>query len=357
VPTYGFIHETVEDRRHEHGAGPPAPVCLDCPLCGELCDGELALARHLGDAHPLTAPRLLVGGEALTGERVLHRNPTQLAVANATELLVACDGGVASPWSVAALQDFVAEARQALLDVTLHNRRAADAACASEHMRLRLDVPDDAELDGVDAVFIALAALDEQAADGFADAAREFNSAQRYAAALHEYLIGVLIKDRSLVQPFDRYHGKFQRALEVLRHFPERPVARAVVGFVRFDSNVFAGPCGVPELDRCAARLAVLGGRAAEEPALSGSVAGACPAAESTAAILAAWDRRDVPALLARADAAETTPADTAKCRALALDITGAFPIGEELVRAARGLSGDLVFGPWAAAIIEDAAT
>jgi hypothetical protein len=91
MPTYGYIHDTVEDRFYERGGDTPrAPLVLLCPVCGEQVQDQRALAAHLGSAHPLDAPRLLIDGAVVVGERVLHRHlaPDAVEIANTNELLV-----------------------------------------------------------------------------------------------------------------------------------------------------------------------------------------------------------------------------------------------------------------------------
>src|SRR5690349_21365269 len=112
MPTYGFIQETAEERFYERGeAAPRAPRTVPCPVCGENLSDETALAAHLGAAHPLSSPRLLLAGDVVVGERILHRrmNPADLAVVNSTELLVAENGGSFRPWSTQALREALAE--------------------------------------------------------------------------------------------------------------------------------------------------------------------------------------------------------------------------------------------------------
>lgn len=379
MPTFGYILETAEERLYERGgeeAPRPAPT-VPCPVCGEQLGSELDLATHLGAAHPLTAPRLLINGEAVVGERVLHRRTDRrrISLANATELLVSQDGAPPVGWSLAALRDAVADSDRVLLDLTLRNERAVDQASATERIRLQIQVADREDLAGVDAAFQTLASadIDEHAVDAFVDASRAFPTAARYAAALHEYAVGVLVKDQApgtgAAMDFERFHDKYQRALDVLRHFPDRPLACAVAGFARFNFNDFhrdVPPSGVPVLDQCSERLAslALGSEARGHPPSGQSVAGRCPADEPTTFILECWARaehsesrpRVVRDLLDRAESGRTTAADGAKCRALALHLGGEIGPHERLLGATRALTSDFVFGAWATRILEDAA-
>lgn len=367
MPTYGYIHDTVEDRLHERGGeGAPAPRVLLCPVCGEQVSEQRALAVHLGSAHPLDAPRLLIDGAVVVGERVLYRHvePDAVEITNVNELLVSQNGQQSQPWSVVALRETLAEADSVILDVILKNRRTGDDAAAVEQVRLAIDVPDAAALDQVDRHFeeiLAVDELDEHRLDRFADEIAELPPASRYASALHEYGVAILVKDHAAGTadslPFEEHRQKLQAALNVLRHFPERPVARAVCGFVRFGLNDLAGerpPSGVPALDRCVRALQdLLGLEPTRVAQRTDSTDGRCPTDEMTSFILEQWDDsssfRD---LAQRASSGSTTPDDAAKCRALAarLDHTGP----PSAIDLARTLVNDLVFGAWATKIVEN---
>ncbi|MEJ7784052.1 MAG: hypothetical protein WKF96_04545 [Solirubrobacteraceae bacterium] len=373
MPTYDYIRETVEERFHERGsAGPRPPRQLPCPICPELLADEAALAEHLGSAHPLSSPRLLVGGDVVIGERIFHRrsHPGTLEVANATEISVSENGGPSQPWSIAALRDTIAEASSVVLDVTLRNRRAGDGASAGDHVRLRLDIPDPAAVEAADRCFeelIACEELDEHRLDRFVDAVAESPGAARYGSALHEYGVALLIKDQARGTadslPFAAHREKLQRSLGVLRHFPERPVARAVCGFIRFALNDFADGnprTGVRELDGCMDALGELASMGAPRPRSRmvprSDVVGRCPTDHATSFILDRWDlSAATQELVDNARAGATTPEDAAKCLALALRLvrdTSSARAGE----LARRLTNDPVFGAWARRIVEDAA-
>jgi hypothetical protein len=95
--------------------------------------------------------------------------------------------------------------------VTLKNSRAGDEAAAVEDVRLAIDVPDAAALDDVDHLFqeiLAVDELDEHLLDLFADATTDLPRASRYASALHEYGVAILVKDHARgtadALPFER---------------------------------------------------------------------------------------------------------------------------------------------------------
>lgn len=375
MPTYSFIRETAEDRFYERGDSAPVrgPQFVPCPVCGVEQDDEFMLAAHLGDAHPLTAPRLLIDGETVVGERLLYRqlNEARLTVSNATSLIVRENGGPPLAWSLAALRDALAESERTVLDLELTNERAGDGATATERVRVRLDVPSAGELDEVDRLFesqLAVDELDQHAADRFADSVTDLRAAARYAGALHEYAIGVLVKDGApgtsqALEP-DVHRDKFHRALEVLRQFADRPVARAVTGFARFNLNDFrsaALPSGVSGLDSCTSRLRELAGRSSlgGEPTVE-DPEGHCPADRGSASILDLWvgaGHRPADAtgeMLELSSAHSCSPADAVKLRALALSVGGHLLEADQVRSLARSLANDLAFGPWALDMLDD---
>ncbi len=366
MPTVSHIQETVDDRYYERGGEDPLPPrLLACPICSEELPDETALAVHLGSDHPLSAPRLLLDGGLVVGERILHRpiDPQALAVANASRLLVAVNGAPSETWTLQDLRDALAGDDVLNLDVELFNDRSADGIAAKDRVRLRLDVPDPEELAVADASFQRLLAserLDEHRLDEYAEETKELTRAGRYASALHEYATALLVKDRARgtgeALSFHSHREKHQRALDTLRHFPERPIARAVCGFVRFELNdIHGADSGVVELDRCVAALREFAGRADEQRdhKPTGPAVGRCPTDDTTNTILSSWEQPSaVDTLLTLASGSTTTPEDAAKCRALALRL-----VAHDTSRAltiARGLSNDPVFGAAATAIIED---
>jgi hypothetical protein len=369
MPTFGFILDTIEDRRHERGGeGPRQPRTVPCPICGESLPTEVAVAEHLGSAHPLSAPRLLIDGAVVVGERFIFRRlgPEGVEVANSTDLRVSENGGPPQPWSLQALRDTLFEADSLVLDISLRNRRAGDGAAALEQVRLRLDIPAVGGLAAADRCFEEFLAdddLNEHQLDRFVDAAAETPGAARYASALHDYGVAILVKGQARgtgqSMPFATHREKLQRSLSVLGHFPERPVARVVCGFIRFGLNDLSGgthPSGSPQLDECTAALQELAGvhPLSVVPMAELAAAGRCPTDATTACILDRWRGPAGGELLAELAArGATTPEDSAKCRALALRAAAKdSPTAEYL---ARGLTSDPVFGAWATRIIEDA--
>ncbi len=367
--TLYFIKESADDHYYERGGeSSREPTLIRCPDCGAVCADNTALATHVGSVHPLAAPRLLLSGKPVTGEYIVHRHIDMdaITIANASEILVSENGGRPQPWSAATLSSTLAEADWLILDVTLRNERLGGGAAAVERVRLRVEVADSSALVAVDERFRELLAtdeLDEHRLGQFADTTSMLPRAGRYASALHDYGVGLLVKDRAegagTALPFAAHRAKLQGTIHVLRHFSDRAVARAVTGFVRFALNDFAPTpqsFGVPPLDRCFSTLQeVLG-----VPSLDASPAvaldsGRCPTDRTTAFILDTWEADGAPGPLAdRASAATTTAEDAVKCLALAIC---ALPADDLRVgRLARRLGNDPVFGAWAGAIVENAA-
>jgi hypothetical protein len=325
------------------------------------------LTEHLGAAHPLAHPRLLIDGEIVVKRRTLHhRLPAgSLTLANATELIVSCDGRPSAPWTPAALEKALVNAESLVVEITLINR-SGERTAVPETLTLTVAVPNVEDLDEADRCFeefLAREDLDERWLDRFADATGDLGEARHYATALHQYCVAILIKDQSsgtgTALPFAEHRAKLQRALNVLRNFPERPVARAVCGFIRFSLNDFIGgtsPAGVPRLDECTAALQRAAGLTPirVEPVAKTAEAGRCPTDTLTGLLLDGWrDPAAQPGLIALAAQGATTPDDATKCRALVLL---AAPKWSKLqLDLARSLMNHPLFGPWAARIVEDA--
>ena len=151
---------------------------------------------------------------------------------------------------------------------------------------------------------------------------------------------------------FAKHRDHLGRALHEMAFYPERPLARAVAGLVRFNLNAlpFPEPSGIPELDSCADDLARLARGA--QPALATPHVvdpdGVCPVDDVTHALLqfhrdlldGSRRRAALTALLRIAAAAQTTPADAAKARALALGWTSELT-DDERRRTAAALAND----------------
>lgn len=368
MPTYGWVHEDAEERHHERVPLPlPLPAPIVCPECHRQVGDQAALARHLGADHPLGSPRLLLEGRIVIGERVLVRPVAgdSVLVANTSEIHVREDGRARGLWTVDDLRSSLASKRAGVLEIALTNARSSDGASATERLRLRVDVADPGAMDKVDAAFAEIIAVDEfdsPELERFASAADAISGAARYASALHQYGVALLVKDRvrgaGKAQRFAEHREKLLASLGTLRYFPERPIAKAVCGFIRFNVNDLESnraSTGVPELDRAFSALRAFVGIIDGAPPDEGDErAGSCPTDRTTGILLESCDRPEAPQILLReAESASLAPDDRTKCRVLALRaLPAASGMAQEL---AQQLASDPVFSVGAATYLREA--
>jgi hypothetical protein len=287
--------------------------------------------------------------------------PEAVTTANTTTTSLSLDGGAERPLSKEELASRLATIDAGVAHVRLRYERA-DGAVAERSFDLRFLIPREPELDLVDEAFAETIAPRTTAndLDRFSDRVAGLASAAPYASALHEYLRGILQKDRRLRGTgleFSKHQELLNRALQEIAFYPDRPLARAVSGVIRFNLNVIPLPLpsGIPELDSCANHLSALArgdaGPAAEASRPVAVEGGVCPVDDATHALLQLFgdliqpDRRRaaMTALLRLAASPLTTPADSAKARALALGTTGELT-DDERRRTAAALANDSVF-------------
>jgi hypothetical protein len=358
--------EDIEERLFERGGEdplPPAPI--RCPHCGEELAAGIALMQHIASAHPRSAPRLLLDGEPLVGERKFHRQLDGYALEfeNASDIRVSQDGGSGASWTEQRLRETVATTSQTVLDIVLIKRGAEGAVSPSPTVRLLFEVPDEATLAWADARFADLVStgpIDQHSLDQYADAVGSIAGATPYASALYDYVDAVLIKDRAVGTgdfiPFAAYRDKLQSALAVLRDFPERPTARTACSLVRFNLNDFQGrsyASGDAEIDDCiAAMRRLIGAPRLELPPGGQDNVAIFPRDIATASILGRWNHPAAAQALAEsATQSALAPPDAAKCGVLALAL---LPKYSPLLRqVALGLANDLTFGDVASAFLE----
>jgi len=365
VPTYGYVHEAALDREYaQDDSVPRGPTPVVCPECSAEFVSVAELSLHLGNEHPLTAPRLLIERRTVQGTLAIHRSirPEDVNITDCEDLYLTVDGAERRRVGLDELRDALSVSGPTFLEIALENRRA-DGAIVSDIVRISILVPKSEELDIVDRYFgefLAVDEIDRKQIDAFAEATRDVSTVGSYVSALHQYCVAILTKDGADgigdTVAFSEYRSKLQRSLTVLSDFDDRPVARVVNGFARFSLNDFslsALSSDEESLDRCCAALRELCEESEAVPgSYVGSEAGRCPADRATGQILASWDRPDQrDSLVALAADPRVNPDDAAKASALALRL-------DETAEDAPGLAARLVnspyFGSWAAGIVDN---
>lgn len=161
------------------------------------------------------------------------------------------------------------------------------------------------------------------------------------------------------------YRDRLSQALAELRHYHDRPLARAAAGVARFNLNAFSGtwtPSGIPQLDACAEQIAARVGHPGNPSRMStdAGAIGRCPVDRTTDAIVTNYAalaasssaRSAATSLLRIAAAPTTTPTDVAKARVLAMPPHGV-ALDAERRQAAQALANDPQFGAFAVELLQ----
>lgn len=365
VPTYGFILETAEDRLSERGEEDREPRTYSCPFCSQEFARPGELRTHEGSRHPLEAPRLLIDGVSEIGPIQVFRSVSlkEIQLANVSSMSACVDGGTPGSAEISDICRMLSGPANRVVDLTLWNERALDGASSEVSVRIVVDIPDPDELSLIDDLFESMFSdsedLNEISLAQFAAKVRPVKTAKKYANACYEYCVAVQIKDLAPgtgeSQNFAVFQDKMQEALEVLARFPDRGLARAIAGSIRFSLNDFSSreTTGIPELDACTRHLQSLSGRN-EIPQSDTGIpqGGKVPVDTTTQYILDRWGKPDAKDELERKAAEHTVSSqDALKCRALAL--SQSVSTGTPSRHLARTLVNDSTFGAWANQVLD----
>ena len=224
-----------------------------CPQCHAEFPSEAELDDHLTTEHPVLQPHVLLGRTQVQAHWVIRQpvDTSALQIMNATEVWLSTNGDPLRSTSSEAFRQSLAQTRDAVLELHLHNRGA------SQRYDIRIQIPEEAELQRIEDEFrVHLARTDVTVTDvrRFDEALSVEAGAREYGSALADYVYGVLAKDGAgqTTLPFAAFPDKLKRSLAIVRGF-ERPLALAVASCIRFNLNDFRSawrPCGVQMLDR-----------------------------------------------------------------------------------------------------------
>ncbi len=271
MPTVGWIREDALEAFYEgteriDDPGPPPAPIFSCPFCPATFPDRKELQDHVSGSHQVDRPLLLIAGreaERRTVVRSMRRIET-IEVANATSAQLIVDGGSEIEVALADLPSLIASRRQADFRVLLSNQIEARAAPATSVYDISVRIADAKELRDVEKAFfetILPRSLSISAIDRFLAHTRCTGAGQEYAAALAEYSLGVILKERPdtelLTTPFARYRDAYGSALRRLSDI-ERPLALLIACTIRFAFNDFSKTgrrSGFWELDLASALL------------------------------------------------------------------------------------------------------
>jgi hypothetical protein len=249
MPTVGWIIERDTDR-FERGrrAEPESAVLYGCPYCELKFATTGERRRHIGHAHSLDAPVLLLRGQRANYESTIRLPLTsaEIAIENTSECHVQDESGKWTRFSEARLRETLVEKRFGICSIRLTNRRHADESQASCMHNLRFVVPSQDDMDFIDHLFVKTLTnvpLNHTYIDDFRQNLPTGDAALAYAGALADYAQGVMFKDRHVMPcshlGFSEFASKMQSALSVLDSI-NRPVPQAVCSCIALNLNNFA---------------------------------------------------------------------------------------------------------------------
>jgi hypothetical protein len=354
--------------------GPPTYACPVCALVFNNGDERL---WHVGTAHPIERPVLLIAQD-VSPAIVNIRKPlpaAQIDVANCTSAFLSRNGSAERPIDIAALGQTIADNTDAELRLRLLNERARDEAKIVSRYTIRIVLARPAELTEVDRLFvrhIAVNQLTMRNVAAFAEAAEQHRAARFYTDALVAYATGVLIKEGTdlggATLPFSEFQGKYMQALAELHLFPTRPVAASVVACIGLNLNDFSwtgASSGIAAIDEALTFFAALrNSRRIDFPAsLQPEPAHLpiCPVDRDTHEVLTDFtllsrsdrDPSRTAEVAARAADGTLSPFDRAKLSALAAARRLADGEINDARAALRSLANDPTFGEWATTELE----
>lgn len=251
MATFGWI---VDDNVDHIADVTPLPILgavvprkFICDSCGAVLESEDALRSHYSLSHPLALPALLIHDRPLLRDAAIRDKVPQgsIVLLNCTECDLQIDGGEWKKLSPLQFRERLARSGTATWNVRLVHKRDRDASEVREQYLLRVRIPSNSKLDVIDERFLDMLVRDSLShdhLDAFQAALPDELAAREYAAALGDYALGVLLKERR--QPpwsqvgFDAFSRQFRSALDVLQSF-RRPIAIAVCDSIRFNLNDF----------------------------------------------------------------------------------------------------------------------
>jgi hypothetical protein len=132
MPTVGWIREGdweafLEATEPATKPGPPLPPSYHCPFCIAVLPSVGILQSHVSAEHFVARPLVLVGGKELTEGHVIRSQDElkSLAIANATKVDVAVNGGACAQVQPLEVARQFAKLEQAEVSIVLSNASQA----------------------------------------------------------------------------------------------------------------------------------------------------------------------------------------------------------------------------------------
>jgi hypothetical protein len=331
------------------------------------------LQEHLESAHVGHRPVLtLWGAEPKSVETVRKEvKPNDVGFFHATDLHLSNDGLSFSNIDPKGLREALSHAGSDRLWLRLENRFDAKAQPVHTDYDLTFQVCEADTLTEIDKIFVAHLGRDSVHLDDVHGFLRHSGpvSASEYAAALAEYVVGILIKDADPstgVSVAERdYRARLNGSLRILEQY-DRPLSRLICALIRFSGNDFdasrMSATGFELLDSANAQLAqVAKGRNAlrlpDKAQGRGKKVSVCPIDNGSdmvmrqadrLASLTRWSPDLQQQLEAESDLPDLDPLDREKIWVLWAQAASRMGKVESALHPLRMLAGNYCFGQWA---------
>lgn len=248
----GYFEFHEPDQGIDLGSWTPPPPRYPCKVCGAEFSSEADLRVHAFAGHPTERPVLILNGRECGQRRLMityQTSESAWVVKNAGAAWIN-EQRVAVPDALA----YLADQKNGVVDVRLGN------AQVKRDFQFEFALAEKEDLEGVETALDHLIRgedLSPYTIDAFIMRSKKYPTAERYCAALAEYLYGLLEReaDGEKLRPDSVYRGayedRFDAAVNVLGTF-DRPAAEAICGIVAFHYNQFARAMTKTRSDRVA---------------------------------------------------------------------------------------------------------
>jgi len=261
--TDSYILETAIDNYYERGGleeqYPPQPQIYECPYCNKQCESTNQLSIHISADHPVERPIIRINNKIATSEQTIRFPITtqNIDLINVQKITVNKNGGESQEWTQDELKANLSDREDAHYLITLENTDSLNKRPIEAKYTFNIKIPDQTEIEAVNENFIHTLAIGNVKLSDvgrFSDICSKYRSADEYASALADYVMGVMIKDQNpssgITLPLKDYPKKMQKALATLCDFNDL-IPRAICASIKLNLNDFKSPllCGVRLLD------------------------------------------------------------------------------------------------------------
>src|SRR5262249_43391396 len=132
------------------------PPEVECPVCDATFSDGVAVSWHVNDVHPLERPIMLLDGAAIPSRTVyaVALDGGAISFANTTAIRATINGQTLVDATVDNVAARLAQERRAVFQIEIENNRAEDEAKVAALYTVITAIPDEAELEAVDQLFL-----------------------------------------------------------------------------------------------------------------------------------------------------------------------------------------------------------